>query len=108
MAAANNPATDFAADLAELESAEDFLEYFDVPYVRDVVQVSRLHILQRFHDYLATHCGPQPSYDDYRSWLMRAHDDFVASTPLREKVFSVLKRGAGIATVPLSAIGRAG
>ena len=39
-----------AEALDELVSAEDFLDYFDVPYEARVVQVNRLHILQRFHD----------------------------------------------------------
>lgn len=39
--------------LDELESAEDFLTYFEVAFEPSVVQVSRLHILQRYHDYLA-------------------------------------------------------
>jgi len=40
-------------ELAELSSAEDFLEFFGVEYDPSVVHVNRLHILQRFHDYLA-------------------------------------------------------
>ncbi len=37
-----------AEALDELVSAEDFLDYFDVAYEARVVQVNRLHILQRF------------------------------------------------------------
>jgi hypothetical protein len=44
---------DFECDLDELESAEDFLNYFGVAFDPAVVHVNRLHILQRFHDYLA-------------------------------------------------------
>ncbi|MER2623064.1 MAG: nitrogenase-stabilizing/protective protein NifW, partial [Accumulibacter sp.] len=43
----------FEDDLADLSSAEEFLEYFDIDFDVRVVQVNRLHILQRFHDYLA-------------------------------------------------------
>jgi len=43
------------ADLDELESAEDFLDYFGVAYEPSVVHVNRLHILQRYHDYLSGH-----------------------------------------------------
>jgi len=92
-------------ELAELESAEDFLDYFGVAHDPAVVGVSRLHILQRFHDYLANTCG-EPTADDYRRCLARAYEDFVVSTPLQEKVFQVLRRQAGIATIPLGAIGR--
>ncbi|NVN88928.1 MAG: nitrogenase-stabilizing/protective protein NifW [Rhodopseudomonas sp.] len=99
---------DLDTDLADLESAEDFLTYFEIDYDRAVVQVNRLHILQRFHDYLAVRKpGAAPEFEDYRGALAMAYNDFVKSDALTEKVFSVLKRASGIATVPLSAISRA-
>ena len=99
----------FASDIAELESAEDFLGYFDVAYDRSVVQVNRLHILQRFHDYLAKSGeAGAPGYAEYRACLALAYSDFVKSDAITEKVFKVLQRASGVATVPLSAIGRAG
>lgn len=94
-------------DLDELESAEDFLEFFGVAYDAAVVQVNRLHILQRFHDYLARQeSAGEASREQYRFCLSKAYDDFVHSDAITEKVFRVHKRAAGIATVPLSAIGR--
>ena len=93
-------------DLDDLESAEDFLRYFGVPYNAQVVQVHRLHILQRFHDYLGQNCGAEPTRDEYRQWLTRAHADFVASDARTEKVFEVFRRQAGIANIPLSALRR--
>jgi hypothetical protein len=54
----------FEDDLADLSSAEEFLEYFDIDFDVRVVQVNRLHILQRFHDYLAKQeAGKVPDYD---------------------------------------------
>ena len=44
--------TDLTLDLEELVSAEDFLNYFDIAFDQTVVHVNRLHILQRFHNYL--------------------------------------------------------
>lgn len=98
---------DLAEDLADLESAEDFLDYFGVAYDPGIVHVNRLHILQRFHDYL----GKQeqslaPTHAAYRASLARAYDDFVRSDAITERVFKVLKRASGITTIPLSAIGR--
>ncbi|MBI4986683.1 MAG: nitrogenase-stabilizing/protective protein NifW [Rhodocyclales bacterium] len=93
------------AELADLESAEDFLDYFDIAYDAGVVQVNRLHILQRFHDYLGAR-GAAPDRAAYRACLEQAYGDFVRSDALTEKVFGVLKRASGIATVPLAAIGR--
>ena len=85
-----------AEALDDLVSAEDFLDYFDVPYVASVVQVNRLHILQRFHDYLARQVPNLPPGDDaqrsiYRLWLERAYKDFEASDALTEKVFAVFQ-----------------
>ena len=99
---------DFSDDLADLESAEDFLDYFEVTYDPQVVHVNRLHILQRFHNYLeALAAAGVPGPDEYRDCLTRAYQDFVRSDALTEKVFKVLQRASGIATVPISAIGRA-
>ncbi len=79
--------------LEELSSAEEFLDYFAIPYDAAVVQVNRLHILQRFHDYIERE--PRPAgvqaltSAGYRALLERAYQDFVASDALTEKVFKV-------------------
>ena len=97
-----------AEALEDLVSAEDFLDYFGVPYDPAVVHVNRLHILQRFHQYLGQYPATRlPNRAEYRASLARAYDDFVRSDALTEKVFAVLKRASGITTIPLSAIGRA-
>jgi nitrogenase-stabilizing/protective protein len=80
-------------DLDELVSAEDFLEYFEIEYDPAVVHVNRLHILQRFHDYIAAE-SPLPEEegalcDLYCGLLVKAYDDFVNSDALTEKVFRV-------------------
>ena len=83
-----------AEAMEDLVSAEDFLDYFEVPYVPSVVHVNRLHILQRFHDYLAKQAPNLPPEEEqqrgiYRLWLERAYQDFVESDSLTEKVFAV-------------------
>ena len=99
--------TDFQDDLADLESAEDFLDYFGIDFVPSVVHVNRLHILQRFHNYLDAHAkAGVTSFDEYRGWLLRAYDDFVKSDAQTEKVFSVLQRAAGITKISIGSIGR--
>ncbi|GAB2879870.1 nitrogenase-stabilizing/protective protein NifW [Uliginosibacterium flavum] len=97
---------EFSAELADLEGIEDFLDYFNIEFDRTVVQINRLHILQRFHDYLRG-AGNVPEYETWRRLLARAYDDFVRSDALTEGVFSVFKRAKGITTIPISAIGRA-
>jgi nitrogenase-stabilizing/protective protein len=103
-----NVAYDFQDETADCEGAEDFLTHFGVPYDPAVVHVNRLHILQRFHDYLAAHTAAGDSgFDDFRHWLVQAYEDFVRSDAQTEKVFRVHQRASGIAKVPVTAIGRA-
>ncbi len=101
------------ADLRDLETAEEFLDHFAIPYDPQVVRVSRLHILQRFHDYLtqADDTGEEGLPTAMRALMLRAYEDFVRSDPLTERVFKVLKEAhnkptapAGRVFVPLSAV----
>lgn len=83
-------------DFADLESAEDFLDYFGIAYDAAVVQVNRLHILQRFHDYLAqVETMPQSAparFALHQDLLQGAYQDFVQSNARAEKVFKVFKQ----------------
>lgn len=88
----------FEDDMEELESAEDFLLYFGLEFEASIVYVNRLHILQRFHDYLAKGAEPMPEEktakrDVYKQLLARAYEDFVQSDAQTEKVFKVFKMG---------------
>ncbi len=99
---------DLISRLARLSSAEEFLEFFGVEYAQRVVDVNRLHILKRFRQYLrATEALPEDDgralFAVYRSLLARAYDDFVRSTPAREKVFKVFQDADG-RRVPLDAL----
>ncbi|PWV58599.1 nitrogenase-stabilizing/protective protein NifW [Plasticicumulans acidivorans] len=88
-------ADDWQDALEDLSSAEDFLDFFGVPYEPSVVHVNRLHILQRFHDYLGRNPGPEESSAAFvhrQSLLNRAYQDFVESNALKEKVFAVFKK----------------
>jgi nitrogenase-stabilizing/protective protein len=84
---------DFETDLEELSSAEDFLDYFAISYDPKVVQVNRLHILQRFHDYLnqveEMPDADAPRWALYADLLSAAYQDFVVSDARTEKVFRV-------------------
>lgn len=80
--------------MEELSSAEEFLDFFAIPFEPSVVQVSRLHILQRFRDYVGR-IEEAPPEDEaarkeiYRRWLAQAYEDFVHSNGVAEKVFAV-------------------
>jgi nitrogenase-stabilizing/protective protein len=97
------------AELAEMASAEDFLDFFDIAYDPRTVMVNRLHILQRFHDYLEKDAaGPQAGeawWGYYTRLLTQAYADFVASDARAEKVFKVFRdQQAKPAFVPLEAL----
>jgi nitrogenase-stabilizing/protective protein len=94
--------------MQELVSAEDFLDYFGIEYEPSVVQVNRLHILQRFHNYL----GKTTLSEDeaarrvvYTTLLQQAYRDFVKSDALTEKVFKVFHmHEPQVRFVPISSI----
>ena len=84
----------FEENLDSLESAEDFLNYFELEYDPSVVHVNRLHILQRFHNYLDQSKDSMPEDEEakrevYKQLLGQAYRDFVESDALTEKVFKV-------------------
>lgn len=88
---------DFLTRLKALSSAEDFLQFFGIPFDPAVVNVSRLHILKRFFQYLRQRSADLPQdnevalFSDYRNLLIQAYSDFVRSTPAQEKVFKVFQ-----------------
>jgi nitrogenase-stabilizing/protective protein len=95
--------------LKALSSAEDFLQFFGVPFEPGVVQVNRLHILKRFYQYLHTTEGlagldEVEMFRRYRELLARAYQDFIDSTPAREKVFKVFQDTDGKQHVSLSSV----
>lgn len=98
---------DLESDLKELSSAEDFLDYFGITYDPRIVQVNRLHILQRLHDYLDDF-DEMPDADAsrfalYANLLQQAYQDFVVSDARSEKVFRVFQqRQPERVTIPLS------
>lgn len=85
--------SEFDLDMDELSSAEDFLDYFGIDYEQSVVHVNRLHILQRFHDYIdgvdAMPQGDEEKREVYAGLLSSAYNDFVQSDAITEKVFKV-------------------
>ncbi|PTV94568.1 nitrogenase-stabilizing/protective protein [Rhodobacter aestuarii] len=84
--------------LMKLSSAEDMFAYLGLEPDRHILNVARLHIMKRFGSYLRSTDFSGQSEDEVlaqtREALARAHDDFVASTPLAEKVFKVFETQA--------------
>jgi nitrogenase-stabilizing/protective protein len=100
--------SDWKAKLGELSAAEEFLNFFGVPYDPKVVHVNRLHILKRFHDYLkragAVQGDSQAQWDAHKALLGKAYSDFVDSDAATEKVFKVFQQAQGTQFVPLEAL----
>lgn len=95
--------------LKPLSSVEEFLEHFAIAYDPAVIRVSRLHIMQRFHQYLRLETDLAEMSEAElcllcRALLTRAYSDFVHSTPLKEKVFKVLRNAEGVQTVSLAGL----
>src|ERR1035437_1693038 len=78
--------------LSKLSSAEDFFRFLAVPYESSVLNVARLHILRRMGDNLRK-AAPEPDETKarayFRAHLERAYQDFVHSSPIKERVFKV-------------------
>jgi nitrogenase-stabilizing/protective protein len=90
--------------LAKLSSAEDYFRFLSVPYDPAVLNVARLHILRRMGDNLRE-AGMEPDEDKarayFRAHLERAYQDFVKSTPIKERVFKVHKDAIRSTVSPL-------
>ena len=95
--------------LKALSSANEFLEFFGIPYEERVVHVNRLHILKRFYQYLHGAQG-LAGLDDiemfrrYRELLLKAYEDFTVSNAVTEKVFKVFQDADGQAHVSVNSL----
>ncbi len=89
--------SDLELDMQALSSAEDFLDYFGINFEASILNVNRLHILQRFHDYMSSAPLPEEEgerRDFYKDFLQSAYDDFINSDAKTEQVFKVFRRQA--------------
>ena len=87
---------DWLDDLDDLVSAEDFLNFFAVAFEQKVVHVNRLHILQRFHDYLKRSAALSDAAAErqrYQAALSRAYEDFVDSDAKSQKALKIYRMG---------------
>ena len=92
--------SDLTTRLKALSSANEFLEFFGIPYDEAVVNVNRLHILKRFYQYLHKAEGlagldEVAMFGRYREMLAQAYQDFTQSNAATEKVFKVFQETGG-------------
>lgn len=95
--------------MTSFSAAEEFLDYFQVPFEQSVVNVNRLHILKRFNQYLRATPGTSEMDDETlggvcKELLTKAYQDFVRSTPAQEKVFKVFQDTDGKQHVSLDSL----
>ncbi|MDF0497264.1 nitrogenase stabilizing/protective protein NifW [Bradyrhizobium yuanmingense] len=76
-------------------SAEEFFSLLGVDYDPKVVNIARLHILRRMGQYLGKEQFVDATEAEVtarcKTMLERAYADFVASSPLEQRVFKVLQ-----------------
>lgn len=85
---------DVLAAVEAAGSAEEIFALLSVAYDPKVLNVTRLHILKRMGEYLVQEDlenTPDVAAARCKAVLERAYADFVASSPLQERVFKVLK-----------------
>ena len=104
---ANDIATGILERLSKASSAEDFFALLGVDYDPKIVNVARLHILRRMGQYLAAEdFGGSVERDiaaRCKAVLEQAYADFVASSPIDQRVFKVLKDAVAPAAKPAPA-----
>lgn len=83
-------------DLYELETAEDFFNYFGVEYDENILKPYRLHILKKFSLYMREVMS-EPDFKNneeklfttLKSYLMLSYQQISENTPLKERLFKV-------------------
>jgi nitrogenase-stabilizing/protective protein len=80
-----------------LTDAEDYLQFFDIEYDRDFVNINRLHILKQFAllinevDKAFPDVTEAEKLEKYSLALEEAYQVFLTSSPLETKLFKVFQ-----------------
>ncbi len=81
----------------KLIDAEDYLQFFDIEYDRDFVNINRLHILKQFSlliqevDNVFPDVTEAEKLEKYSLALEEAYEVFLTSSPLETKLFKVFQ-----------------
>lgn len=82
-------------EFKKLVDAEEFFNFFNLPYDQEIVNVNRLHILKKFSQYMAevddtsADLTTEQRLHQYSLALQKAYDVFLESTPHEQKLFKV-------------------
>jgi nitrogenase-stabilizing/protective protein len=84
------------AKFKTLVDAEEYFDFFQLPYDPQVVNVNRLHILRKFSQSLkeidATNPTEEQKFEQYRLAFQKAYEVFLSSTAVDEKLFKVFQQ----------------
>ncbi|MEM9567120.1 MAG: nitrogenase-stabilizing/protective protein NifW [Cyanobacteria bacterium P01_E01_bin.34] len=78
----------------ELVDAEEYFEFFDMPYDPQVLNVNRLHILRKFSQLVRSAdrvFSEGEQLGIYRNALQMAYDLFLTSSGVEQKLFKVFR-----------------
>jgi nitrogenase-stabilizing/protective protein len=84
-------------DFKKLSDAEQYLQFFDIPYDEHFVNVNRLHILKQFSrlieevDKVFLNVSEDEKLSKYCEALTEAYELFKTSSPLETKLFKVFQ-----------------
>jgi nitrogenase-stabilizing/protective protein len=81
------------AEFNQLTDAEQYFEFFGLPYDPTIVNVNRLHILQKFSNLVKgldlTGASEEAILNQYQQSLQQAYDLFLSSNSVEQKLFKV-------------------
>lgn len=89
--------TQSLSDFQKVTDAEEYLQFFGIPYDPQFVNVNRLHILKQFSkliqevDRVFADVSDAEKLDKYREALTEAYELFKTSSPLETKLFKVFQ-----------------
>ncbi|MEM9510173.1 MAG: nitrogenase-stabilizing/protective protein NifW [Cyanobacteria bacterium J06638_38] len=84
-------------EFQKLSNAEDYLQFFNIEYDRDFVNINRLHILKQFSllikevDAAFPDVTEAEKLEKYSLALEEAYQVFLTSSPLETKLFKVFQ-----------------
>jgi nitrogenase-stabilizing/protective protein len=85
-------------DFRKIVNAEDYFEFFQLPFDAKIVNVNRLHILKKFSQLMQEIDGnnpnlsPEEKLSQYRLALENSYQVFLESSAQEEKLFKVFNQ----------------
>lgn len=82
------------AQFNQLKDAEEYFQFFDLPYDPQILNINRLHILRKFSQLVQAEDKTQSEaqlLSAYRKALQTAYDLFLTSSGVEQKLFKVFQ-----------------